>query len=713
LSLKNKKLNEIISIVKSKLPESDTHFTVMMIMNKMAQLSANMRVKVHYMDGTLIPVNFYGMMLASSGVGKGKITNLLEENITGMFEERFMKQLAPEVSDDRLHFLAEQRAITNGTSEPIELAEVLKEWNRLPKHLYSFSDATIEGVKAKRVKLSMIELGATNLEIDEIALNIERVSEVLALFLEAYDIGKAKQKLIKVDSNSESLKVPANAFFFGTPARLLNGGKAEKIFIDLLAQGYARRMFFGYLSDEVEAIEISTQDKLAAMRDMSVAANMDEVKLYFAKFADKRYQGKVLSIIDEVATIIIDYEKDCIKRAKSFKRHQEIERAEISHRYWKVVKLAGILCFIDDRDSISEEDVTDAIAVAEESGIAFKNIMNRPANHVRLLDFILDQEKNITQADLVEQLHFYSSTSKQQKEEMLVLATAYAYKNNAVIKRNIIDGIEFISAQQLKGYDGTNTILSLSTEITENYDNRLGKFDDIKNILKSSFNYSAHHFKEGYRNIENAKPDFNIIILDIDENVSLQMAMALLGEYKYTIGTTRSHRKEKNGDIADRFRIVMPLDRTLSMDGEEFTEFIKNIMNWIPFEVDRKCVDAARFYFGNPDALIFENDGKHIESIDFIPNTTKAEEKKKVIADLSNLDELERWFALNAIKGSRNNHLARYAFMLADAGLDIDTIEEKVFKMNATLTDKISDKEIWGTVMKSVAKKLNQIGEEE
>ena len=711
MNLKNKKLNEIIGLVQSKIPGSDLHFTVMMIMNKMAQISANMRVKVHYMDGTLIPVNFYGMMLANSGIGKGKITNLLEDNITGLFEEKFMKKLAPEVSEDRLNFLAEQKAISEGLDQAIALNEILKEWNKLPKHLYSFSDATIEGTKAKRVKLSMIELGATNLEIDEIALNIERVSEVLALFLEAYDLGKAKQKLIKVDSNSESLKVPANAFFFGTPARLLNGGKIEKIFIDLLANGFGRRMFYGIVDEDAEIAKVSSQERLSAMRDMTVVANMDEIKKYFAGFADKQFIGKVLPITDDVATALLDYEDNCLERAKSFKSHQEIEKAEMSHRYWKTIKAAGILCFIDNRDMISIEDIQDAISIAEESGLAFEKIMNRPANHERLLDFILEQERKLTQADLVEQLHFYGSTSKQQKEEMLVLASAFAYNNNAVIKRNIIDGIEFISAQKLKSHNESETILSISTHITENYDNRLGKFADIKNILKSDFNYSAHHFKDGYRTIDNSLPDFNIIILDIDEDVSIQMAMALLGEYKYIMGTTRSHQKEKNGEVCDRFRIVMPLDRTLSMNGEEFTEFMKNIMNWLPFEVDRKCVDAARFYFGNPDALIFENDGNTIESIDFIPNTSKAEEKKRVIADLSNLDELERWFALSMSKGSRNNNLARFAFMLCDAGLGVEQIEERVLKMNETMTDKLPEKEIYGTIMKSVTKKLQEVGE--
>ena len=705
--MKNKTVSEIVRLVKAKNPDADTHLATMMVVNKLSQIASNMRVKYRYMDGGVLPVNFYGMALASSGFGKGKINNLLEEEIIDRFQKNFMERLAPSVANQKLEYLAETKSITDGVDLVVAQAEVYKEWNKLPKHLYSFNDATIEGLKAKRAKLSMIDLGSTNMEIDEIAMNIERVSDVMAVLLEAFDAGKAKQKLIKVDSNLDTSKVPSSLFMFGTPARLLNGSKAEKMFIELLDSGYARRMFFGLVNDEEEGSEISSEDRLKAMRDMSVGSSLNDVSHYLGKFADENKIGTILSIDDEVAIMILDYEEACKHRASELKKHQQIEKAEMKHRYWKATKLAGVLAFVDGSDYIRVEDIEDAINMAEESGEAFTRIMNRPANYVRLLDYLIDQGKKVTHADLVEQLDFYSSTSKQMKEEMIVLASAYAYSHNSVIKRNMVEGIEFISAKELEPSDGSKCILSISTQITEGYDNKLGEFSNLKNILKSSFKYCTHHFIDGYRDADHAMPKFNLIGIDVDDGTSLQLAMAMLSDYKYIIGTTKRHQTEGYGD---RFRIIMMLDRTIEItDPEEYKKFMENIFDWLPFDVDNAAKDIARKWEGNPDALIFENDGEPITSIDFIPDTSRQKAMNNKVIDLGNLDGLERWFALNASTGDRNNTMHKYAMMLVDGGLNYEEVEENVLSMNSKLGDSLPEREIYSTIFKSVRKRLEEI----
>ena len=707
--MRNKVANKIIELIKAKMPGTDEHFITMMVLNKLGQVAANMRIKFRYFDGGIIPVNFYGMMLASSGANKGKITNLLEDNFIKGFQDRFMNNLAPEVSIRRLEELAEAKSIRDGIDVTQAQSEIYKEWNRLPKHLYSFSDATIEGIKAKRVKLSMIELGSTNLEIDEIALNLERVSDVLGVFLEAFDTGKAKQKLIKVESNSETAKVPANAFFFGTPTRLLNGSKTEKVFIDMLAQGYGRRMFFGYLNEDDGEIITSAHDRLMAMRNLEISSDINDMKQHIEKFASRSYINMVLNIDDEVATYLLEYEANCIHKAKELKKHQEIKKAELVHRYWKVIKLAGILAFIDDRDYISMEDISDAIDVAETSGKAFRRIMDRPANHERLFEFLIDQGKKITQAELVDQLDFYNSMGKLQKEETIVLATAYAYLNNAVIKRKVSEGIEFISANVLEPSDGSKCILSISNDIVRNYDNKLGEFKNLKNVLRSSLEYCNHHFRDGYRDGEHAYEKFNLIILDIDDGTPLQLAMAMMSDYTYVIGTTKSHQKEKNGHICDRYRMVLLLDRTIELNRDDYSKFMENIYDWLPFEVDKVTKDIARKFSGHPEAMIFENEGKSIESIDFIPDTTKEKRMREKITDLSNLDSLERWFVFNASEGERNHKTLRYALMLCDGGFDAETIEERVLAMNNRLDHPLPEKEIYQTIMRTVRKRLEEI----
>lgn len=703
--MKNKTINELVRLVRTKTPEVDEYFTKMMVLNKISQIVSNMRGKVVYMDGGEVPINYYGLMLATSGYAKGKTTNIIEDNLIHKFINRFMNHYAPSVAEKSIEVLAEEYSLSHGCDILKANSEIMKEWNRLPKHLYSFSDATIEGFKAKRVKLSMLNLGATNLEVDEIGLALERIYDILGLILEVYDLGKAKQKLIKVDSNSDSKQVPANAFFFGTPTRLLSGGKTEKIFIEFLQNGFARRSFFGMIEDDTNYKNIDSKEILKSMRRIDVKQEMEEMALYLEKFAKEEYHGKIITIDDEESIMILDYKFNCELRSRKMKKYQEIESIEMKHRYWKMFKLSGMLAFIDDRNNVSKEDVKDAIEFTEESGKAFKRIINRSPNHERLLDFIIDQERNITQADLVESLHFYRDANKIQKEEMLILAASIAYSKNAVIKRKYNNGVEFISAKKLENNDGSNTILSISTNITEGYDNKLGEFNNLKNIMKSEFNYCSHHFIDGYRDHEHAEKKMNIVVLDIDEGISLQLAMALMNDYKYIVGTTKRHQLEGYGD---RFRMILQLDRTIELDTEEYIEFMQNIFAWLPFDVDTKAKDIARKWMGHPEAMLFENEGELLESINFIPDTSKAIETSRRITDLSNLDSLERFFQLNASRGNRNNLVHRFAMMLVSGGLSSKEIEEKVLKLNNSLEDKLVEKEIYGTIMKTVDKKINK-----
>ncbi|MDT1904048.1 DUF3987 domain-containing protein, partial [Acinetobacter baumannii] len=75
--------------------------------------------------------------------------------------------------------------------------------------------------------------GSVNLQIDEIGANLIGQTEVLNTFLELYDKGLVKDKLVK--STSENVRferidgaTPTNMLLFGTPSKLLDGGVTEQ-----------------------------------------------------------------------------------------------------------------------------------------------------------------------------------------------------------------------------------------------------------------------------------------------------------------------------------------------------------------------------------------------------------------------------------------------------------------------------------------------------
>lgn len=158
-----------------------------------------------------------------------------------------------------------------------------------------------------------------------------------------------------------------------------------------------------------------------------------------------------------------------------------------------------------------------------------------------------------------------------------------------------------------------------------NYDDV--EFTDIPEMVMSGFAYSAGKFKDNHRKNENWIGCEDVLILDVDDGCTIEQASILFIQYEHYIITTRSHQKDKNGLVCDRFRIFIHLENTLNNIKIRHT-FIKNIMDMY-FFVDKSCKDCGRFFFSSPsDAIVIYNKGIKYKvnnvQIDFkVPTTQK------------------------------------------------------------------------------------------
>ncbi len=234
--MKNKTIQKIHEVINDKIGDTDEHFMNIMIVNGLSQMATNMHINIEHFDGTKVPCNAYSVSLAPSGYNKGRLMNILEDNVFNDFREEY-EDMFGSVAEANCTAKAEQDAARKGIDFEDAMESILKRWDRLPKPLYSFSDATEAGLKAVREKYTMAGLGGTCMVIDEIAYNLPKFEDVLTSMLEVYDVAKLKDKLIKVDSNGESGRIPATLLMFGSPSSLLNGSKNEDDFIDMLRQG--------------------------------------------------------------------------------------------------------------------------------------------------------------------------------------------------------------------------------------------------------------------------------------------------------------------------------------------------------------------------------------------------------------------------------------------------------------------------------------------
>lgn len=696
---------QLVNILRDHTQRDDSLFFRLMVGYYFCLAASQMRCTIDSPDRGEIPINMFVLNLAASGYGKTMSTNLLEEQVMHQFHQRFLDETFPILAEQNLPKLALKRANRKSTDPDDELGKVQREFERLGHLAFSFDSGTAPAVKQMRHMLLMANAGSMNLIMDEVGANLTANTEVFDTFIELFDKGLIKQKLIKNTSDStrseEILgKTPTNLMMFGVPNRLLDGAKTEEALMTMLNQGYARRCFFGYVRNSSRKRDRTAEQMYLDQTDHSNETFLRTLANKLDNLADIINAGKKLIISKTTCILLNEYQLNCEIRADKLPEHKEIQKRELSERNFKVLKLAGAYAFIDNSTEVTEEHLNNAIKLAEDSGEAFNLILARDKPWVKLAKYIASVGNDVTQADLSEDLPFYKGTSSN-KAELLTLAIAYGYKNNIIIKKSVADGIEFLRGETLKALDISRMMLSYSTDMTTDYINEYAPFDKLHKLTQTQgLHWINHHLTDGYRNEENVIPGFNLIVIDIDGGVNLSTAKLLLKNYKALYYTTKRHTEDEN-----RFRIILPLNYELKMDAKDYREFYRNILEWLPFTADDQCGHRCKKWLSHANHHEY-TEGEIFDALPFIPKTSKNEDRKVLLDTQQSMDNLERWFINNIGDGNRNNLLLRYALILVDAGFNFDAIRSKTTDLNNKLVDKLDEIELISTIFMTVSKAL-------
>lgn len=679
----------------------------LMLAYYLAKVASMMRCSIQTIDRGPIPVNVYVINLAVSGFGKGHSINIIEDNLIAGFKENFLEKTFPLLAEESLFKLAAKRAVRKQTDEAEELEYVKKEFENTGALLFSFDSGTAPAIKQMRHKVLMAGLGSLNSEIDEIGSNFLNSKEIIDTFLELYDVGKIKPKLVKNTAESKRNehidgRSPCNLLMFGTPSKLLDGSKTEDDFLSTLDCGYGRRSLFGYARTVNKPFDMTPEERLDTVMNFSKDDILEACYEHFRLLAEPEHANKLLMVSKEVTLALIEYQIWCEKRANELSEYEDIKKAELIHRYFKTLKLAGAYAFVDMSSEITIEHLEAAIKLVEDSGTALHEIMTRERPYVKLAKYIAECNEEVTHADLVEDLPFFKGSDANRKE-MLRLATAWGYKNNIIIQRSYMEGIEFLRGESLKVTNLNEMILSYSDHMAYNYQNEIAPFNQLDQLTQApDLHWVNHHFQNGHRTEEEASPGFNMIVLDIDGECTLQTAMLLLERYTYHIYTTKRHTPQEN-----RFRVIIPTNYVLKLDAKDYAEFMKNIYEYFPLgaSADSQTGQRARKWLTHTGNSFF-HEGELLDVLPFIPKTSKNDEYNRQLSDLSHLDNLERWFIENTGLGNRSNQLVKYAYLLVDIGADLSEVDARVKALNDKMADKLSDKEIDATIMISAAKAI-------
>lgn len=697
---------KLVNVLTQECTNNDPAFFRVLVSYFWAKIASTMRAEIQIHKKKSLPINIYAVNLAPSGAGKGRSLGFMEDTVTNLFFERFKDESLPIISERNIAKLAHRKAVRNRTDPDEELKAVQAEFKLSGEWLSEFDTATVAAIKQYRHKLLLADAGSLNLEIDEIGDNLTGSSDALSKFLELYDKGTIKESLVKNTKENTRLsevkgQTPCNVLLFGTPSSLLDGSKTEDEFYEMLIKGYARRCLFGFSRDVQRSNAGLTAEEIRQQRDDLVAYDfIEDLAEHLMTLADPVNFKKKITMGRDEEILHIEYMLWCQKRAAALGEFEDIRKTELDHRHFKALKLAAAYAFIDGSSKVSEDHLYNAFAVCEESGEQLNKLLTRDRPYVKLAKYLGGQKRAVTQVDLTEDLPFYKGPAGV-KAEMMTMAIAWGYSNHVIIKKSYQEGIEFLRGETLETTDTDQLTVSYSTHVAHGYLNETITWEQLAQLTQTDgYHWVAHHVLEGHRCEEKSIPGFNLIVIDVDGGTPLETARSLLNDYKAMFYTTKRH----GTDGQDRFRLILPMKYTLKLDASDYKEFMQAIYEWLPFEVDDQTGQRARKWLAN-NGEIHVQDGELFDPMEFIPRTTKNEERKERLLDQQSLSNLERWFVNHTGLGNRSNNLIRYALLLVDSGKSLTEVEESVRNMNQKIQNPLPSDEIGNTIMVTAAKR--------
>ena len=207
--------------------------------------------------------------------------------------------------------------------------------------------------------------------------------------------------------------------------------------------------------------------------------------------------------------------------------------------------------------------------------------------------------------------------------------------------------------------------------------------------LLVKYAWSPCVWRSSYRRRENfAFSDY--LVLDFDHGMTLDTAINnVFCDINHVIGTTKSHQKEKNGVVCDRFRVVLKLSERIT-DIDTYTSVYRYFArHW---ESDLSCTDAARFFYPCTSISSVLNEGEPLE----IDSTCIAEVGASSVRKSSvKSNTLAAWagqILRDGIEHNSNTAIYRVAAHAAERGIEYETILGMI--LNSKLVEKINDREV-------------------
>ncbi len=667
-------------------------------------------------DKTPIPVNSISFVLASSGANKDRTVKAIRSSLSKGYHKIDMarKRLATNA--------AIQIAKAEGRDEP-DKWENHKEFYRSPATLFAAmtnSSAYLDHL----ADIESLKLGAGFMYTGELGSEMETNADMIPsirVMSELYDVGYKEAKPLKnKESQTPEIKnLAVSALFIGSHENLLFDEKIKALFKKEFSTKLARRSFFTFSPEEVEATHYDSIKETLRMEqeieDM-VTITRDTLNDLSEKIADCNISdgNQVPMVLEQDAKDIYDiYLRYNKERAKKVPRRFPISVLVRQHAQWKALKLAGALAIFGCHKTITKQDLIYAISYVEliDGDMAkFETELVKEKYEVfsdYMQSRVVDGKSSIT-LHALKKLQYITGTGAAIKMKELINSASsydpqgvYSIVDNSIhyetIVKTDVTGASFLEdnyTELANAYKNGSTKdqighikRDMAARAVGGYIYQEVTFPQLSGLLSTDVAFSMFGLKspaEGakyneQKNPHLAKPEYRNLGVRGRENISTGTTWICFDvdnsklkdeEVHYIIGDINHHiARTSDPDNPYKFRVIVQLDASVNLDPKTWKYFIDSVSEDLGIEIDELPQSQITFGYSGRTVLSV-TDGTPIEVKDHLmyaagqmaDPTPKKEltPKEKSLLLSTPFSTFEKAFNAPHGKGSRYLHKAAY-----------------------------------------------------
>ena len=646
--------------------------------------------------GSTDAIRYFGIIFANSGIGKSYAMNKIEKYVD-----------LREYSGLMLRYFNQSQTLSTRSDQPLPDPEEIIKY--MPKSSTIGVEGTAEGLFQVAQSQAASMFGSLNLSSEEFTETISTSAGLLTKLKEMHD-GKFQAKIIKGDNDSE-MKGDIHGIicnFIGVGSRKAVTHSGEKELKRIATSGLYRRTF---IIDSVQEVEKNREpDDVEKFEEYIDSLNKEERAKLNAMMDIDWFLHNSFKYSKEYIEMIEEIDDRLIEEAQNDKLNDFAQYDTGSLEM--ILDLSHIVAFLERDNEMQAHHIEDAYNFFKRTRQTVTDTF-RTTHPYKLMYELLKKKSDMTVSEMAEYEHEIP-ISKVKLIDNVALLEELCYRRDEVLIKQ--EGkvtrfkIEALPTTNLK-----KLIISTCGD---------GKFDRAINFsqgllawelfprLVTSENidsFTCCHYEpttqapEGHRHKDRFIEGQNLISFDIDEGMTLEEVKNILHEYTYLIYTTKSHQKEKNGFVCDRFRILLPTKTEFYVTAEQHKNMYANLE--VALEItsnDTKTRNVSRLFYTNTDAEVFLNDGKLIDVSCCIPSTDKSD---KIMPVMQNIEEQQesgemgkreagfiKYVLMNTGPGNRNDMIHNYLRFLQDLGTS--DIANKVWGLNSMLIDPLPEHEI-------------------